>query len=80
MAGSPREVDIQHTPDFLFEAGSILSFVCSVLFVAAILSTAVLAYVTSGFPTVGVLVSSSFGLLALLGVGLLYWSSKLSEG
>ncbi|QLD87066.1 hypothetical protein HWV23_15490 [Natronomonas halophila] len=79
MSEFPREIDLQRTPDFLFETGSILSLVCSVLFIVALLSTAALTYFTSGFPTIGVLASATFGLLAFLGVGLLYWSSKLAE-
>lgn len=68
MAEFPRKVGLQRTPHFLFETGSILSLVCSVLFVAVLLPTVALTYFTRGFPTVGGIASAAFGLLALLGV------------
>jgi hypothetical protein len=79
MSEFPQEVDLQRTPHFLFETGSILSLVCSVLFIAALLPTVALTYFNNGFPTIGGIASAAFGLLALLGMGLLYWSSKLAE-
>jgi hypothetical protein len=78
MTGFPAEIDLRRTPHFLFETGSILLLACSILFVLSASSTAAITYATGTFLTIGVLASTAFGLLALLGLGLLYWSSKLA--
>jgi hypothetical protein len=79
MSGFPREVDLRQTPHFLFETGSIMLVAFGVLFVVAGLLTAAVTYLTGSFPLVGGVAIVTSGALALLGTGLLYWSSTFAE-
>lgn len=79
MSGFPQDVDLRRTPHFLFETGSMMLSAFSVLFVFAILATGAITYLTGSLPLLGGLAVVTFGMLGLLGIGLLYWSSTFEE-
>jgi hypothetical protein len=79
MTNFPQEVDLRRTPHFLFEMGSMMLSAFSVLFVLAVLPTAALTYFTGSLPLVGSIAVVTFGMLALFGIGLLYWSSTFED-
>ena len=79
MAGVPNDVDLKQTSHFLFEIGSIMSLTFIALLVIATLPTAAVAYFTGSIPLFGGIAIVPFSILAFLGIGILYWSSKISE-
>ncbi|TKX72455.1 hypothetical protein [Halorubrum sp. GN11GM_10-3_MGM] len=73
MSHVPITPDLTRTSDFLFEVGSLMMTVFGVLFGGSI-AALTLAFV-AGYTTVfGIIMAVIFGLLALLGIGLLYYS------
>ena len=76
MAGVPQNSDLRQTSHFLFETGSIMVLTFTVLFVVAAIPTAAVTYFTGSFPTFGGIALGSFSVLLVLGIGLLYVSSK----
>lgn len=79
MTEFPREVDLQRTPHFLFEMGSMMLSAFGILFVIAAIPTAAVTYLTGTLPVVGGLAIVTCGALSVLGVGLLYWSSTFES-
>lgn len=79
MTRFPQELDLQRTPQFLFETGSLMLTVFSALFIVTALLTTAMIYATGAMSILAGVALVAFGALALLGIGLLYWSSKLER-
>lgn len=79
MTGVPHEIDIRRTSHFLFETGRLMLSAFGLLFLLATLGSIVVTVVTGSLPLIGGVALVAFGALAVLGVGLMYWSSKVDD-
>jgi len=77
MTGVPHEIGVRRTSHFLFETESMMLSAFVPLFFLAALPTIVVTYLTGSLPLLGGITVVAFGALAILGFGLLHWSSKV---